>query len=83
MGKKVIAIDLNPLSRTAKTAELTIVDNIVRAMPNLIVSIRELSGKSTRDLQDLLLGYDNDELLRQALFEIRKNLDRQIVGASI
>jgi 4-phosphopantoate--beta-alanine ligase len=84
MGKKVIAIDLNPLSRTARTAKLTIVDNIVRAMPNLIFSIRELSGMSTRDLQDLLLGYDNDELLRQALFEIRKNLDRQIeVGASI
>jgi 4-phosphopantoate--beta-alanine ligase len=28
MGKKVIAIDLNPLSRTSRTADITIVDNI-------------------------------------------------------
>ena len=33
MGKKVIAIDLNPLSRTAKTATLTIVDEVTRALP--------------------------------------------------
>ena len=78
MGKNVIAVDLNPLSRTARTAKLAIVDNIVRAMPNLIILIRELSGESTKDLQDLLQGHDNNELLRQALFEIQKNLDRQI-----
>ena len=33
MGKKVIAIDLNPLSRTAKKATLTIVDEVTRALP--------------------------------------------------
>ncbi|HXW98904.1 MAG TPA: 4-phosphopantoate--beta-alanine ligase, partial [Methanomicrobiales archaeon] len=33
MGKKVIAIDLNPLSRTARTATLTIVDELTRAVP--------------------------------------------------
>ena len=33
MGKKVIAIDLNPLSRTAKTATLTVVDEVTRALP--------------------------------------------------
>src|SRR3990172_6972524 len=27
-GKKVITFDLNPLSRTAKTADITIVDNV-------------------------------------------------------
>ncbi len=36
MGKEVITIDLNPLSRTARTADITIVDNIVRAVPNMI-----------------------------------------------
>jgi 4-phosphopantoate--beta-alanine ligase len=35
MGKKVIAIDLNPLSRTARKATVSIVDNILRAMPNV------------------------------------------------
>ena len=36
-GKKVITFDLNPLSRTAKTADITIVDNVVRAINKLIV----------------------------------------------
>ena len=35
MDKKVITIDLNPLSRTAKTADITIVDNVTRAIPNI------------------------------------------------
>ncbi len=35
MGKRTITIDLNPLSRSAKTADITIVDNIVRAVPNM------------------------------------------------
>lgn len=35
MNKKVIAIDLNPLSRTAKKADITIVDNVTRAISNL------------------------------------------------
>ncbi|MCJ7443461.1 MAG: phosphopantothenate/pantothenate synthetase [Methanotrichaceae archaeon] len=78
MAKKVIAIDLNPLSRTARMATLTIVDNIVRATPNLIASVRELSGSSTDKLQDVLLGYNNNFILQQAIEEIRKNLDRQI-----
>ncbi len=32
-GKKVVSIDLNPLSRTARDANLNICDNIVRALP--------------------------------------------------
>ena len=32
LGKQVIAIDLNPLSRTSKTATVTIVDDVARAM---------------------------------------------------
>ena len=35
MGKFVITVDLNPFSRTARAADITIVDNIVRAMPNM------------------------------------------------
>ena len=33
MDKTVIAVDLNPLSRTAQAASVTIVDNVVRALP--------------------------------------------------
>lgn len=41
MGKKVITIDLNHLSRTAKKATITIVDNIIRALPLLIKEIKK------------------------------------------
>lgn len=44
-GKKVIAIDLNPLSRTAKTVNITIVDNIVRAIPLMIKYAKQLKPK--------------------------------------
>ncbi len=43
MGKKVIAIDLNPLSRTARKATVSIVDNILRAVPQLAAQVRKLS----------------------------------------
>jgi 4-phosphopantoate---beta-alanine ligase len=35
LGKRVISIDLNPLSRTSRTADLPIVDELVRALRNL------------------------------------------------
>lgn len=36
MGKTVITIDLNPLSRTSQTCDITIVDNLTRAVPNMM-----------------------------------------------
>jgi 4-phosphopantoate--beta-alanine ligase len=40
-GQKIIAIDLNPLSRTARTAHLTIVDELTRALEHLARDISE------------------------------------------
>ena len=40
-GKTVITIDLNPLSRTARTAQITIVDNLTRCLPLLVQAVRE------------------------------------------
>jgi 4-phosphopantoate---beta-alanine ligase len=78
MGKKVIAIDLNPLSRTSRMATLTIVDNIVRAVPNLISFAKDLSAtKTTRDLQTLIHEYDNRVILRQCVDEIQSHLNKQ------
>ena len=79
MGKKVIAIDLNPLSRTARMATITIIDNIVRAVPGLISAAREMSNQSTGDLCSILKDYDNTAILRRSVEEIRRNLDAQFV----
>ena len=64
-GKDVITIDLNPLSRTAKKATITIVDNIIRAMPLLIKEVKKLKGKKT------IFAYNNKKILNQAIKKIR------------
>ncbi|AFU58047.1 putative pantothenate synthetase [Candidatus Nitrososphaera gargensis Ga9.2] len=69
MGKKVITIDLNPLSRTAKAAHITIVDNIVRAMPALAEAAHQLNG--SKSLKRIVDGFDNKKNLRESLKIIR------------
>jgi 4-phosphopantoate---beta-alanine ligase len=59
MGKSVIAIDLNPLSRTAQQADITVVDNIVRALPKMVESAEKLKYKGEDELKSLVLGFDN------------------------
>jgi 4-phosphopantoate--beta-alanine ligase len=67
MGKTVIAIDLNPLSRTAQCAHVTIVDNVVRAIPNL-TGFAQVFGKSGKDeLQKHVKGFDNKKNLADAI----------------
>jgi len=77
MGKKVIAIDLNPLSRTARKATVSIVDNILRAVPNMAAQVRQLSDVPRTDLEKIIQGYDNEKVLRQAVSEIQDHLERQ------
>ncbi|HSD59124.1 MAG TPA: 4-phosphopantoate--beta-alanine ligase [Methanotrichaceae archaeon] len=77
MGKKVIAIDLNPLSRTSRMATISIVDNIVRAVLNLTSAVRELSKASRDELQKILEDYDNNKILCQAVEEIQAHLAEQ------
>ncbi|MBO0800546.1 MAG: DUF137 domain-containing protein, partial [Blastocatellia bacterium] len=66
-GRKVITIDLNPLSRTARNATITIVDNIVRALPLLLDCVNALAMGSAEAIRD----YDNGAALREAEAVIR------------
>jgi 4-phosphopantoate--beta-alanine ligase len=54
MGKKVITIDLNPLSRTAQTAHITIVDELTRCLPLLSDFIKEKKGIESFDNKQCL-----------------------------
>lgn len=71
IGKAVITVDLNPLSRTAKAAHITIVDNMVRAMPAIAEAAREIRGGSGRSLKKIVDGFDNKKNLRESLKIIR------------
>ena len=67
--KKIITFDLNPLSRTAQTADVTIVDNVTRAMKLLISESRKQSKKQN--------SFDNKKNLKITILEIQKNLKRR------
>ena len=75
MGKTVITIDLNPLSRTARAATLTIVDELTRAVPNITNACNELS-KEERD--HLAVSFDNNYLLTDAIREMTARLSHAL-----
>lgn len=70
MGKEVVTVDLNPLSRTARTASVTIVDNLARAMPLLLEEVGKLQG-ATQVWGEIISGYNNDAVLAAAEARIR------------
>jgi len=74
MGKTVIAIDLNPLSRTAQAANITIVDNIVRALPKMVKIAKELKSKPRRELECIVRNYDNRKVLREMVLIVLNRL---------
>ncbi len=45
-GKVVIAIDLNPLSRTSRAATVPVVDEVTRAVPNIGRHVKAMRGDS-------------------------------------
>lgn len=67
MGKRVITIELNPLSRTALAADVTIVDELTRALPLLAKALR--SPLSVRP-------YDNADTLRRVKARMTQLLRR-------
>ena len=73
MGKQVITIDLNPLSRTAKQASITIVDNVIRALPILCSELESISDGGIHE--DTISEYDNDKVLQDALHHISRGVD--------
>ncbi len=75
MGKRVIAIDLNPLSRTARTATLTVVDELTRALPNITRACRE---PGAGEGEKLMSFPENSYFLRAALEAMRGNLEHAL-----
>jgi len=77
-GKKVITFDLNPLSRTAQTAHITIVDNAIRGMGELILACKKLSSKNDATLKKIVRNYSNKRILSANILKIKRNLTRRI-----
>jgi 4-phosphopantoate--beta-alanine ligase len=75
MGKTVIAIDLNPLSRTARTANITIVDNVIRAIPNIERWVGLLKNEKKEVLKDIVNSWDNEKMLKDVFSFLSKRLN--------
>jgi len=75
MGKTVIAVDLNPLSRTARAASLTIVDELSRALPQIAKACGELS---VTEQEQLIRSVDNHYYLSEAIREMTLRLSHAL-----
>jgi len=71
LGKTEIVIDLNPLSRSAAVADVPIVDNIVRAVPNVTAHARALARASEAELRAIVDAFDPDAARAAAESAIR------------
>jgi len=78
MKKTVIAIDLNPLSRTSRMATVSINDEMSRALANMIGFAKGPSNKEKRN--DIISQFSNEENIRASVNEIRKYLLDAVSG---
>ncbi len=72
-GKTVLAIDLNPLSRTAAGSRVAVVDELTRAVPNIERAVRELRDRRD-ERKRLIMEFDNAENLRRSREEMCRAL---------
>ena len=74
-GKEIISVDLNPLSRTAQTSTVTLVDNIVRVMPQLIKSVNKHMDCDKSILLEKISNFNNKDNLNTAIHDIIKRFE--------
>jgi 4-phosphopantoate--beta-alanine ligase len=67
LNKKIIAVDLNPISRTSIWANITIVDNIIRALPEMNNVAKELKTFDESQLNKILENFNNKKNIQDSL----------------
>lgn len=75
LDKNIVNVDLNPLSRTAVTSTVTIVDNIVRVMPLLIDCVEKYVDYDKKILLEKINEFDNRQNLDNAIQDIIKRFE--------
>lgn len=71
MGKREIVIDLNPLSRSPRAAHVPIIDNVVRAMPNITDHAHDLADADRDTLDAIVEAFDPKAAIQDAERTIR------------
>ncbi|MDD1724210.1 MAG: phosphopantothenate/pantothenate synthetase family protein, partial [Methanospirillum sp.] len=71
LGKTVIAIDLNPLSRTSRIATLPVIDEVTRAIPNITRFCNDMKSK---DVSQVIQNISGSLFIRDAIDTICRRL---------
>ena len=71
-GKDVVTVDLNPMSRTARSSTVTIVDNLVRCLPVLCERVIDLQKNGPTAWAKALALYRHERVLAQAERRLRR-----------
>ena len=75
LGKTVLTVDLNPLSRTAVASTVTIVDEVTRVLKNLVSFAKHFESDGHQDELNLLkASFDNLENLKASYAIMQKQL---------
>ena len=74
MNKTVITVDLNPLSRTSIMSDISIIDNLIRVLPEMIKQSKNMSNFSSTDLQKIVTKFNNQKQLQSILKFMSKRL---------
>jgi 4-phosphopantoate--beta-alanine ligase len=72
MGKVEIVVDLNPLSRSARVADVPIIDNIVRAIPAITAHARDLAEVDPSERDRVIDAFDAAEARRAGERRLRE-----------
>jgi 4-phosphopantoate---beta-alanine ligase len=77
LGKRVISIDLNPLSRTSRSADLPIVDEVSRALREVAAEAARLRK---RGVKVRFVPFDAPQALAEALARMRRGVTGAAAG---
>ncbi len=66
-NKKVISIDLNPLSRTSRKSHITIVDNLIRTIPKMVKIAKDYKKLNKSQFEEKLMEFDQQQNLNQTI----------------
>lgn len=67
LGKDVVTVDLNPLSRTSLTATVSITNNVIRAIKEMLSFATEYKKMNVSELEEEKNQFNNRLLLQEAL----------------
>lgn len=71
MGKTELVVDLNPMSRSVKSAAVPIIDNLIRAIPNTTRHARTLADADRDELDSIVGSFEPETALTAAERRIR------------